>query len=40
VRLVGEERFEAFLKYLTGYAGYFRAGECNLFQFKLRKLAM
>lgn len=37
IREAGKARYEAFMKYLTGYAGYFRTGECNLFQFTFRK---
>jgi cyclopropane-fatty-acyl-phospholipid synthase len=38
VGLIGVDRYESFLRYLTGYAGYFRSGECNLCQYKFRKL--
>ena len=34
--LVGNAIYEKYMKYLTGCAGLFRTGECNVHQFKLR----
>jgi cyclopropane-fatty-acyl-phospholipid synthase len=36
VVIAGEERYLTFIKYLTGCAAFFRSGECNVHQFKLR----
>jgi cyclopropane-fatty-acyl-phospholipid synthase len=36
VEIAGEERYLAYMKYLTGCAALFRSGECNVHQFKLR----
>jgi cyclopropane-fatty-acyl-phospholipid synthase len=34
--IAGEEKYDTYMKYLTGCAALFRSGECNLHQFKLR----
>ena len=36
VAMVGEGTYNTYVKYLTGCAAYFRSGECNVYQFKLR----
>jgi cyclopropane-fatty-acyl-phospholipid synthase len=36
VAIAGEETYQTYMKYLTGCAHYFRAGEINLHQFKMR----
>jgi len=36
VAVAGEETYQTYMKYLTGCAHYFRSGEINLHQFKLR----
>jgi cyclopropane-fatty-acyl-phospholipid synthase len=36
IALVGEDVYRTYMKYLTGCANYFRSGEVNLYQFKLR----
>ena len=36
VAVAGEHTYRTYMKYLTGCAAYFRSGECNVYQFKLR----
>lgn len=36
--IVGDAVYEKYMKYLTGCAALFRSGECNVHQFKLRRL--
>ncbi len=36
VEIAGKRTYNDYVKYLTGCAAYFRSGECNLHQFKLR----
>ncbi len=36
VAAAGEQTYRTYMKYLTGCAAYFRSGECNVHQFKLR----
>jgi cyclopropane-fatty-acyl-phospholipid synthase len=36
VAIVGEKTYQTYMKYLTGCARYFRSGEVNIHQFKLR----
>ena len=36
VEVAGESNYQTYMKYLTGCADYFRSGECNVHQFKLR----
>ena len=36
VEVAGEQTYRTYMKYLTGCADYFRSGECNVHQFKLR----
>jgi cyclopropane-fatty-acyl-phospholipid synthase len=35
IELAGEDVYKTYMKYLTSCAGYFRTGECNVYQFKL-----
>lgn len=36
IAVAGESTYRTYMKYLTGCADYFRSGECNVHQFKLR----
>jgi cyclopropane-fatty-acyl-phospholipid synthase len=36
IEVAGEHTYRTYMKYLTGCADYFRSGECNVHQFKLR----
>jgi cyclopropane-fatty-acyl-phospholipid synthase len=36
VEIAGEKVFKNYIKYLTDCASFFRSGECNIHQFKLR----
>jgi len=36
VAVAGEQTYRTYMKYLTSCADYFRSGECNVHQFKLR----
>jgi len=36
VEIAGQETFDTYMKYLTSCAAFFRSGECNVYQFKLR----
>ena len=37
VEIAGENTFRIYMKYLTSCANFFRSGEVNIYQFKLRK---
>jgi cyclopropane-fatty-acyl-phospholipid synthase len=36
IEVAGESTYQTYMKYLTGCAAFFRSGECNVHQFKLR----
>jgi cyclopropane-fatty-acyl-phospholipid synthase len=38
VEIAGEQIFRIYMKYLTSCANFFRSGEVNVYQFKLRKI--
>jgi cyclopropane-fatty-acyl-phospholipid synthase len=38
VEIAGEQIFKTYMKYLTSCANFFRSGEVNIYQFKLRKI--
>ena len=38
VEIAGEQIYRTYMKYLTSCANFFRSGEVNIYQFKLRKI--
>jgi cyclopropane-fatty-acyl-phospholipid synthase len=38
VEIAGEQTFRTYMKYLTSCANFFRSGEVNIYQFRLRKI--